>query len=199
MKKQNSMLDIQTIINDIKNGSERSFNLLYDLWVSRLYSFVYQYIKSESITDDIVQETFCQLWHNRKGLDPNKSIQAYIFTTSYHLIIKELRRQINNPLLSEYIEYQENFTTTDNETTQHLEFDQFQQKLQSAKEKLTPRQREIFDLNKENNLSAKEIAEKLSISEQVVRNQLSTAIKSIRKDLEQYNSLFFILFFDFLN
>lgn len=193
------MLDIQTIINDIKNGSERSFNLLYDLWVSRLYSFVYQYIKSESITDDIVQETFCQLWNNRKGLDPNKSIQAYIFTTSYHLIIKELRRQINNPLLSEYIEYQENFTTTDNETTRHLEFDQFQQKLESAKEKLTPRQREIFDLNKENNLSAKEIAEKLSISEQVVRNQLSTAIKSIRKDLKQYNSLFFILFFDFLN
>ena len=193
------MLDIPTIINDIKNGSEKSFGLLYDLWVSRLYKFVYQYIKSEAITDDIVQETFCQIWNNRKGLDPTKSIQAYIFTTSYHLIIKELRRQINNPLLNEYIEYQENFTTDDNETAQQLEFDQFQQKLDLAKQKLTPRQREIFDLNKEYNLSAKEIADKLSISEQVVRNQLSTAIKCIRKDLEQYNSLFIILFFDFLN
>lgn len=192
------MSEINTIISNIKNGSEKSFNQLYNLWVSRLYSFVYHYIKSESITDDIIQETFYQLWINRQKLDPNKSIQALIFTISYHLILKELRRQVNNPLIKEYLSCEENFITTANESAKKLEFDQFQDKLEIAKEKLTPRQREIFNLNKECNFSVKEIAEKLSISEQVVRNQLSTALKIIREDLKQYKSLLILLFIDFL-
>ena len=61
------------------------------------------------------------------------------------------------------------------------------------KEKLTPRQREIFELNKEQNLSVAEIAEQLCIKEQVVRNQLSTALKIIRAELQQYS--FILLLF----
>ena len=57
----------------------------------------------------------------------------------------------------------------------------------------TPRQREIFELNKEQNLSVAEIAEQLCIKEQVVRNQLSTALKIIRAELQQYS--FILLLF----
>ena len=192
------MLDTVSIIRKIKEGSEPSFNLLYNAWISKLYSFVFHYVKSESIADDIVQETFCQLWNNRSKLDPEKSIQAFIFTISYHLIIKELRRQINNPLLSTFINYQEELITADNETTQHVEYDQFLERLEKAKKKLPPKQREIFNLNKEYNLSVKEIAEKLGISEQVVRNQLSSAVKTIREDLKQYKSLLILFFIEFL-
>ncbi|MFR8939282.1 MAG: RNA polymerase sigma factor [Phocaeicola coprocola] len=37
------------------------------MWVSRLYQFVYQYLKSEETTDDVVQETFYRIWINRKN------------------------------------------------------------------------------------------------------------------------------------
>jgi RNA polymerase sigma-70 factor (ECF subfamily) len=48
---------------------------------------------------------------------------------------------------------------------------------------LTPRQREIWQLSREKEMSTEEIAKYLSIQEQVVRNQLSSALKKIREQL----------------
>lgn len=42
------------LILAVKSGSERAYKQLYELWVSRLYRFVFQYLKSEEATDDVV-------------------------------------------------------------------------------------------------------------------------------------------------
>ena len=72
------------------------------------------------------------------------------------------------------------------------DFDLFLKELETAKQKLTPRQKEIFTLNKEYNLSITEIASRLSITEQVVRNQLSAALKVLRRELSNYSYLFIL-------
>ena len=95
--------------------------------------------------------------------------------------------------MEEFIEYNDNIRTSGDEAEKQIDFDQFCKELKQAKEKLTPRQREIFELNKEQNLSVAEIAEQLCIKEQVVRNQLSTALKIIRAELQQYS--FILLLF----
>lgn len=99
--------------------------------------------------------------------------------------------------MEEFIEYNDNIRTSGDEAEKQIDFDQFCKALKQAKEKLTPRQREIFELNKEQNLSVAEIAEQLCIKEQVVRNQLSTALKIIRTELQQY-SFILLLFKPFL-
>lgn len=186
--------DEYTLIQEIKSGSEESYRIFYDRWVSRLYNFVYQYVKSESIADDIVQETFLKIWTNKESLNPECSFKSYLFTIAYRFLIKELRRQLNNPLLVEYILYTNELATSENETGHHIEFDQFSETLLKAKKMLSPRQRQIFEMNKEFNISIQEIAVKLSINEQVVRNQLSAALKIIRNELKSYSYLLLLLF-----
>lgn len=195
------MIDEKRLILSVKSGSEKAYRTLYEMWVSRLYQFVYQYVKSEETTDDVVQETFYRIWINREKLDAESSFKAYLFTIAYHLLLKELRRQLNNTSMEEFIEYNlrfasedyDNIRTSGDEAEKQIDFDQFCKALKQAKEKLTPRQREIFELNKEQNLSVAEIAEQLCIKEQVVRNQLSTALKIIRTELQQYS--FILLLF----
>ncbi len=63
------------------------------------------------------------------------------------------------------------------------DYDAFQSLLAKAKEVLTPRQREIFEMNREDGVEVQEIARRLSIQEQVVRNQLSIATKKIKEYL----------------
>ena len=46
------------ILLSVRNGSEKAYQELYEQWVSRLYGFVFQYLKSKDATDDVVQETF---------------------------------------------------------------------------------------------------------------------------------------------
>lgn len=183
-----TLFDEKKLIQALKSGSEPSYNQLYRLWGSRLYRFVYGYVKSESATDDIVQETFVRIWTHRAALDPEQSFKSYLFTISYHLLLKELHRQIQNPLVEEYISYTSQLQSSENITTGAIEFDQFEKALQQAKTKLSPRQREIFEMNKEQNLSIADIAEKLSITEQVVRNQLSAALKIIRMELTEFSA-----------
>jgi RNA polymerase sigma-70 factor (ECF subfamily) len=77
-----------------------------------------------------------------------------------------------------------------------IDFDLFVARLEIAKSKLTPRQREIFELSKEQNLSVSEVAERLSIGEQPIYNQLSVALQLLRKEIGSVFLLMFALFFE---
>lgn len=144
------MIDNESLlIKGVKNGSDSSFRILYNYWVSKLYSFVFRYVKSEAVTDDIVQETFLRVWNYRERLNPEQSFKAYLFTISYHLLLKELRHQINHPLMEQFMIYQYDEQKTSNEGEYIVDFEHFCLALEKAKQKLTPRQREIFEMNKE--------------------------------------------------
>ena len=194
----------EDLILAVKSGSERAYKQLYELWVSRLYRFVFQYLKSEEATDDVVQETFLRIWTNREHLNPDQSFKSYLFTIAYHFLLKELRRQIHNPSMEEYVEYRDKLASSANEIPDGLDYDRFVKALEKAKQHLSPRQREIFELNKEYGMSVAEISGKLnkeygmsvaeisgklSVTEQVVRNQLSAALKILRTELHQYYPL----------
>lgn len=185
------MLEEKRLLKELTEGSEHSFNALYNLWGSRLYRFAFSYLKSDSAAKDVVQETFVKIWTNRASINPETSFKAYLFTISYHFLLKELRRQLNHPQMGNYLEIKKEFISTEDIEAKY-DFDLFLNDLESAKLKLTPRQKEIFVLNKEYNLSVAEIASKLSITEQVVRNQLSAALKVLRNELSNYSYLFIL-------
>jgi RNA polymerase sigma factor (sigma-70 family) len=184
------MIDEKTLIANVKEGSYDSFSSLYNLWVDRLYQFVYSFTKSYELSEDIVQETFVKVWLNRKNLQTQYSFRSYLFTISYHLFIKEFKRQLNNPSIEEYMEYCRNKSSDDDIIDKEIDFQTFMDNLKKAKDKLTPRQKEIFELNKEYNLSISEIASKLSLQEQTVRNQLTSSLKIIRKEVGNCLELF---------
>lgn len=173
----------------VKFGSEPAYRYLYERWASRLYRFVFMYLKSEDATDDVIQETFLRIWINREYLKPEESFKSYLFTIAYHILLKELKRQIHNPLMEEYVEYRDKLGSLVNEISDELDYDCFVEALEKAKLHLSPRQREIFELNKEYGMSIAEISEKLLVTEQVVRNQLSAALKTLRVELRQYYPL----------
>lgn len=179
MKRFNQDLEDKQLIQKVKSGDSRSFRMLYDKYVSDLWNFVFRWLKSAELADDIVQDTFFRLWTHRSSLDETRSVKSYLFTISYHQLLKEIKRQIKNPLIKEYFEFVSHLQTPGYEGWQY-DYDTFIKHLTEAKEKLTPRQREIFELSKEDGLPVLQIALKLSIQEQVVRNQLSAAIKKIR-------------------
>lgn len=176
------MGDEEKLIRKLSRGDSRSFDIIYNRYVSNLYLFVYQWVKSDHIASEIVQDTFVKLWMRREGLDPGKSIKSYLFTISYHKIIKELRRQIRNPLMKDYILLFENIPS---ESHPGYDFDHYIAALKNIKAELPLRQRQVFELSKEEGFSVKEIASQLGIQEQVVRNQLSAALKRIREYIIQ--------------
>ena len=170
-----SFLEDRILIKMIKAGDSGSFHCLSDLW-----HFIYQYVKSEEVTDEVVQDTFIRLWLYRNRLDENRSVKSLLFTISYRQMLKEIKRQVKNLLMRGFVEFSDGLETEDKYL---YDYDVYVKALEIAKKSLTPRQREIWQLSREKEMSTEEIAKYLSIQEQVVRNQLSSALKKIREQL----------------
>ena len=185
------------ILLAVQSGSEKAYKELYEQWVSRLYRFVFQYLKSKDASEDVVQETFLRIWSNRANINPDTSFKSYLFTIAYHFLLKEIRRQLNNPLMEDYVEYLNRLSTETIEVESLMCYDQFVEALEKGKQYLSPRQRTIFEMNKEYGMSIPEISEKLSITNQVTRNQLCMALKILRVELRQYYPLLLLFLKDF--
>ncbi|MDR1201482.1 MAG: sigma-70 family RNA polymerase sigma factor [Tannerellaceae bacterium] len=183
-------MDIEkAFISGLNVGSYKDFAKLYEIYAPRLYAFIYKLIHSESIAKDIVQEAFIKVWENRATIDSNQPFKAFIFAIASNLLLNELRNHINRmkPINDpEILEYNAYNSTTYNNIEEQFSLTELIKSLEQAKQKLTPRQRELFELNKEIGLSITEIAEKTELAEQSVRNQLSQAIQRLRKEMKDY-------------
>ena len=185
---------IKSYIKELQNGSHKAFNVIYDMYADKLYGFLLAHTKSPQISEDIVQETFLKLWINRKSISVEGSIQSLLFTISRHKMIDSFRSQINKVEFELYIDYIDEKSFEDDGIETKLFYDDFLKALKLSKKLLTEGQLEIFERNKEKGETIEEIASSLQISEQTVKNQLTTAMKKIRSQLSKKSILFLIIF-----
>jgi len=175
------MIDEKKLIESIKTGGgNKDFKILYDNYYPSLYHFCYSYVKSSEIAKEIVHDSFVRLWLNRDRLDENRPVKGYLFAISRNQLIREIRRQMKNPLLRDYVEFAGGLGT---EAMIMYDYDTFAAGIEEAKRTLSPRQREIYVKSKEDGLAVRDIADELGIGEQVVRNQLSASLHKIRRYL----------------
>lgn len=185
----------QKYIEGLKGGSYKDFTKLYELYASRLFAFVLSLSHSESKAKEITQETFIKVWTSREQIDMNHSFKAYLFAIAHNRLLNELRNQLNRPFSIEEVDISHIETTSENAIERKLSLDEFYQALDQAKQKLPPRQRELFELSKEQGLSIAEITTITTISEGAARNYISQALLRLRKELKDFYPLF-LLFFD---
>lgn len=170
------------------------FTYLYEVYAPRLYAFIFGLTHSEVTTKDIVQDTFIKIWVGRKDIRPGTSFKSYLFTMARNQLLNEIRRQVNQTVSIEDLSITNNESLGHNNIELEISIKEFKEELNRAKKKLTPRQRELFELNREQGISVAELAESKSITEQSIRNQLSQAIQTLRSEMKNFYT-FFNLFF----
>ena len=171
-------------IKELRGGSHKAFNAIYDMYADKLFSFALAHIKSKEIAGDIVQETFLRLWTMRESLSVDGSLQSLLFTIANHRFIDLFRKQMNKTELEFYIGYKEEAKQYENtEAETRLLYDDFVKIISLCKKLLTGRQLEIYELSRESGKTINEISDALNLSEQTVKNQLTTALKKIKEGL----------------
>lgn len=185
---------LKSYIKELRKGSHKAFNAIYDMYADKLFGFAFAHTKSREMANDLVQDTFLKLWTMRESLSVEGSLQAMLFTMSHHKMIDMFRAQINKVEFEDFIEFAENASLGDNTIEKKIYYDDFLKALKLCKNQLPHRQMEIFEMSRENGKSIEEIANQLKISEQTVKNQLTSAMKTLRTELVKYNLIYLMIF-----
>lgn len=89
------------LIESIKNGNSKSFELVFKTWYKRLCTFTFGYTRQLETSEDIVKDFFVDFWNNREKLEIKTSLYGYLFRSVRNASINYLERdKIRNKTLS---------------------------------------------------------------------------------------------------
>jgi RNA polymerase sigma-70 factor (ECF subfamily) len=189
-----SLYDEKALLVKIAEGDEPAFRRLFDLYKERFYAVVLKMTRSEEVAEDIVQDVFMNIWSKRESLVNVDNPSSYFFTAVYRRVYHHYRKvALEKKLLQVVPPIKEWVNSTEEMVLAH----ESKNLITEAVEKLSPRQRLVFKLSKQEGLSREDVARQLHISPNTVRNQLADAIKFIHTFLRDSAFIFLILFWFF--
>lgn len=177
-----STLEEDVYKNLIVQGDERAFSSFYELFWEPLYLYVFKVLQDQEEAMDVVQETFVAVWQQRHQVLLTHSISSYIYSIARYKAFSVIRKNIKQKdYLASLIDFFDQYAQTPEEI---MISKQLQHLLDEQIDTLPPKMKEIFLLSREAQLSYKEIAEKLNISDKTVKKQISNSLKIIRMRLD---------------
>ena len=180
----------------IQKDDKVAFFHIYERYYNRLFGFVLKYVKQKEDTEEIVQEVFVKIWESRSKIDAYSSFESFLFTVAYNATMNTLRKKANETKYIEHIKsLQHTYDSPD--LVDEIHFNELNSKVQSLLNELTPRQKEIFQLSREQGLSHDEIATKLNISVNTVKKHIANTLAFLKSQIDNgltINLLFIFLF-----
>lgn len=182
---------MESIYGDFQDGElvallaksdKRAYSEIFYRYNKLLYSHAYNKLREREDAKDIVSEVFYALWAKREQSLPEYNLVGYLFIAVRYKIADFLSRK---QLKDHYIQSLQNFIDEPKQiNTDHLiRENQLRKIIEEEIAALPPRMQEIFRMSRFEQMSHREIAEKLSLSEQTVKDQVKKALRILRVKL----------------
>jgi RNA polymerase sigma-70 factor (family 1) len=172
----------------VKSGDQAAYIEIYDRYKILLQQHAYKRLGDMDEVEDLLQELFIHLWDKRESISLTSSLSGYLFSAVRNRIFNLYHKKQRE---TSYLDSLQDFINQGEYTTDLLlrekEFSAIIEKEILA---LPPRMREVFLLSRNENLTHKQIAERLGTSEQTVSTQIRNTLKLLRIRL---GSLFILL------
>ncbi len=171
--------------NGSKIYNKKFFTDMYVKHYAPLVSYLYQFTNDINEAEDIAQNCFTKIWQKRKALNIKGSFKSYLFSVAYHTFIDTTRDNNKQNLLIEELKKE---ALDEIHLEPGMDLEQEMKKIHSAIEALPEKCKKVFLLSKMEELSYKEIAEKLELSIKTVESQMRIAFIKIREYLKIHNT-----------
>jgi RNA polymerase sigma-70 factor (ECF subfamily) len=178
------MLEIQ-LINKCKTGDGEAYRLLMNNYRNRLFGYLWRFSDSKIGAEELFQETLIKAWSGIKNYNDQKKFSSWLFTIAHNVAMDNLRKKknMNNYTEIEEIEIGHSPSTPEDQLIEKETIDRINQSVAHLSEK----QRAVFLLRQNGEMSFKEIAESMNEPINTVLSHMRYAIKKIKKQLEKEN------------
>jgi len=156
-----------------------------------------KYVKDYETSKEIVQDAFISLWEKRETIDADRPVKSYLAMVIHNKCINYLRD--NRKFDQNILNIENLLEVPEYDGADSMVESELKARIDASVAELPEKCREIFILNRYENLKYQEIADKLQISVKTVETQMSKALQHMRIRLAEYLTVFGLLVSSFLN
>jgi RNA polymerase sigma-70 factor (ECF subfamily) len=168
----------------IAGGDQQAFCWFYHQRSATLYKAVMLYLKDEETAREIVQVVFIKIWDQRRLLKDVRSLKDYLFVLTRNTVFDHFKKiTLETRRLSGV---HAETPALHNNVLVSLEERECGQLLRQVISRLPSRQRQVYLLASEQEMSYEEIADRMQVSRFTVKRHLELARRSVRKYLHHH-------------
>lgn len=184
MPKTNS---IKILIKRLRKDDESALTIIYNTYWKLLYASAFNILKNKELSEDVVQDVFISLWNNRKQLEIKVSLKSYLHASTRYQVFAVIRKNKSISHIELLDDVDNRLKKTSPETK--LMFKELVEQIDHIIGLLPDKCSKVYKLSREEQLSHKEISQKLNISTKTVENHITKALKTLRNSLGYIKSI----------
>lgn len=171
-------------IEAIRNGNEHALEELFLTYYAPLCKFVWRYVRSNHVAEELVQDVFANIWEKKEMLDPGGEIKTYLYQSAKNRALDHIKhKKVVNQYRSKIAKTEKRIV---HQEPIQSEETAFVKAARNAIEELPERARQVYKLHRKDGLTYKEIAKVMKISIKTVESQMSRALNILRNRLSRY-------------
>lgn len=178
----------------ISEDDDQAFAEIYQRYKGVLFLHAYRILGSEEEAKDVLQELFTTLWTKRNTIILKTSLSSYLYGAVRNRVFDIIaHKKVEEKYISSLATFIEQGECV---TDQQLRERELAELIEKEIAMLPAKMREVFELSRKKNLSYKEIASELHISDKTVKKQVNNALHILREKLDI--AFIITVFFTFL-
>ena len=189
---QNNHHTEKELLAQIAEGDEKAFRTLFSDYYEQLFHYIFGFIKSRQIAEELVMDVFLKIWLGRDIISQIEKFDAFLFRVAHNKSIDFLRSAARDPkfqdLLWDQIQLSNNIEADSSIITR-----EYETKLREAVSRLSPQRKKVYQLSREQDMTHDQIATHLKLSKHTVNNHIVEAQRFIRTYLYKNCDIAFII------
>lgn len=177
--------DEKELLALIAGDDEKAFESIFLQYGDLIHAHVLTITKSHIIGRDLVQDVFLRVWLYRHKLTELRDFRTWLLRIAYNRCFHFLRQQkVQEAGLNTYAT-KYGITDVNEMEEESANMLSLRKVMQQAISELTPQQKKIYRMSREEGLKIPEIAERLGLSPNTVKNTLARALQMLRHSIEK--------------
>jgi len=165
----------------LKQRDRVAFETIYNRFFEVLFLHALKRLKDEDEAEDLIHDLFATLWDRAADIEFNLNLSAYLYRAVKNKVINALsHRHIKTNYLDSL---QAHIDAGVYNTDEAIRVKELAEQIENEVSRMPKKMREVFQLSRNFNLSHKEIAEQLGISDKTVKKQVGNAIKILKENI----------------
>ena len=184
--RRNQQTGVDDLTKRLQADDQTALKELFEAHYTHVCAAIHRFTTARSVTEDLAQQVFIRFWQKRHQITINSSPGAYLQRMAINEALAWLRSKKNlqpDPLPA-HLPDDDRHLAPDPE--EQLLQQELHEQVLHAIQSLPPRCREVFVLSRFEQLSYREIADKLGISIKTVENQMGKALRLMRERMQGY-------------